>query len=97
MSGGSYDYLYSKVEDVANRLSDISETPLRRAFAEHLQLVASALHDIEWVDSGDMGKDGDVDAIRAVLGNSANAQELSVLLADFERLADKVKEVIKNV
>ena len=54
MSGGSYDYLYHKVEEVADQL-DGDRSPLRRAFAEHLHKVAKALHDIEWVDSGDYG------------------------------------------
>lgn len=86
MSGGSYDYLYTKIEDVADSLlSRKGEAPIRRAFAEHLKLVAKALHDIEWVDSGDYGGGDDVDAIRAALGPSADAAELKVLIDDADR------------
>lgn len=52
MSGGSMNYLYSRL------LSDATfpaNTPERRAFRDHLALVSQALHDIEWVDSGDYG------------------------------------------
>lgn len=49
MSGGSMDYLYSRVEDASFRL----DTTERRAFHRHLQAVAEALRAIEWNDSGD--------------------------------------------
>ena len=39
MSGGSMNYLYSKLEYEANFRED---TPERRAFAKHLKLVAKA-------------------------------------------------------
>lgn len=68
MSGGSMNYLYSKLEYDANFKKD---TPERLAFAKHLLLVAKALHDIEWVDSGDYGLGGDTQAIRACLGSGA--------------------------
>ena len=59
MSGGSMNYLYSRLEYDANFSQD---TPERRAFAKHLKLVAKALHDIEWVESGDYGKGDDTAA-----------------------------------
>jgi hypothetical protein len=64
MSGGSMQYLYSKIEYDAVFDTD---TPERRAFKKHLELVAKALHDIEWVDSGDYGPGDETDAIRACL------------------------------
>ena len=68
MSGGSMNYLYSKIEYEASFRED---TPERRAFAKHLKLVAKALHDIEWVDSGDYGPGDDTEAIRACLNTGA--------------------------
>ena len=50
MSGGSYDYAYLKVVDMAESLSSKNNSPLRRAFGKHLKLVAKAMHDIEWVE-----------------------------------------------
>ena len=64
MSGGSMNYLYSKLEYEADFEAD---TPEREAFAEHLKLVAKALHDIEWVDSCDYGAGDENEAIRACL------------------------------
>lgn len=49
MSGGSMDYLSYRVESAPFQLN----THLRRAFKDHLQKVALALHAIEWNDSGD--------------------------------------------
>ncbi len=58
------NYLYSKLEYEANF---VTNTPERLAFKVHLAKVAKALHDIEWVDSGDKGPGDENDAIRACL------------------------------
>jgi hypothetical protein len=63
MSGGSMNYLYSRVQSA----SFDTNTPERRAFRKHLMLVADALRAIEWVDSGDSGPGDENPAIRAVL------------------------------
>ena len=49
MSGGSLDYVYSRVEDAAMKVSAKAETTLHRAFAAHLHKVAKALKDMEWM------------------------------------------------
>lgn len=64
MSGGSMNYLYSTVEYNATFEQN---TPERKAFAAHLALVVQALHDIEWVDSGDYGPGAENAAIMACL------------------------------
>lgn len=69
MSGGSMDYLCFKVEEVAEQLTDKENTPLQRAFGEHLKKVADALHDIEWVWSGDYGAGRDEEAIKKVIND----------------------------
>ena len=74
MSGGSMDYLYGRVRDASFRL----DTPLRKAFHRHLQLVADALHDIEWVDSCDKGP-GDEDAAILACISPAGALDSAVL------------------
>lgn len=72
MSGGHYDYAYNRVYDAADafecELPRIQGTVLneRRWFVEHLRLVAKAMHDIEWVDSGDYSLGGELEAIAAV-------------------------------
>lgn len=93
MSGGSMNYLYSKIEYDATFQQN---TPERRAFAKHLVKVAKALHDIEWVDSSDYGPGDDAEAIRACLGNELilealieQAKEATALLATEIARAEK--------
>lgn len=61
MSGGSYNYAYSHVRNMADEIQLRStRSALRDAFAAHLRLVADAMHDLEWVDSSDY-VEGDAD------------------------------------
>jgi hypothetical protein len=90
MSGGSMNYLYSKLDYDATFSTN---TPERIAFRKHLARVAKALHDIEWVDSGDYGPGDENEAIRARLGDSmvmeaaieAAEEAARVLRAEIER------------
>ena len=66
MSGGSLDYFYSRVSDVAQQIREKAETPVHLGFADHLDLVAVALRDLEWVWSGDKGLGDEDAAIMAV-------------------------------
>jgi hypothetical protein len=91
MSGGSMNYLYSKLECNATFPAN---TPERRAFKEHLVKVVKALHDIEWVDSCDYGPGDENAAIRACLSSEQllesvieQAEEaLTNLRAELERV-----------
>lgn len=78
MSGGSYDYCYCKVEDIAYRIEGTgrcTETKAARAaFAAHLRLVANALHAIEWVDSCDYSSGDELAPIRACLASGAEVE-----------------------
>jgi len=66
MSGGSMNYLYRRILWE----SDFEETTeLRSEFRRHLVLVAGALMDIEWVDSGDMAPGDEDESIALVLGS----------------------------
>ncbi len=68
MSGGSYDYACHRVNDFIEEFENNTRNdPLRIAFLAHLRNVSQAMHDIEWVDSGDYGKAGDHEAIKACL------------------------------
>lgn len=69
MSGGSMDYAFARVR-TARELFE-HDTLERKAFADHLDKVAKALHDIEWVDSGDYGPGDENEAIRACIGEEA--------------------------
>ena len=84
MSGGSMNYLYSKLE--YDGTFD-TNTPERRAFKAHLVLVAKALHDIEWVDSGDYGPGDENKAIRACLAKT------KVLESSIQRAEEALQEL----
>jgi hypothetical protein len=62
MSGGHYDYVYSKIQGI---YIDKGQEPIKERvwFQKLLKLVADAMHDIEWVDSGDYGEGDEMDAI----------------------------------
>ena len=68
VSGDSMNHIYSRLINDANFNQ---HTPERKAFAAHLVKVAKALHDIEWVDSGDSSPGSENQAIRDCLHQSA--------------------------
>lgn len=90
MSGGSMNYLSSKIE---YEMRFERDTPLRRAFWEHMQLVIKALHDIEWVDSCDYGPGDDDASIRACIGRHA---ELAQLVAEAKAARDALDAAISS-
>lgn len=85
MSGGSYDYAYQRVREMAtdSRLSR-SDNARRRAFAKHLMKVAEAMQDIEWVDSQDRHEGDENKAIDECLTHS------EILGAEREHLEEAI-------
>jgi hypothetical protein len=68
MSGGSMNYAYVHVE---NAIGDFKgDTPYRRAFKVHLEKVAKAMKDIEWVDSCDCAEGTENAAIMECIDSS---------------------------
>lgn len=63
MSGGSFNYAYYHVQEMAMRLK-MDTIPYRRAFAIHLEKVAKAMHAVEWVDSDDYSPGDDEASIK---------------------------------
>jgi hypothetical protein len=87
MSGGSWDYAFGPIADIADALRNDTSTgsrrPLllnddqrewRRRLAAHLELVSAALHAIEWVDSDDTSYPSDVEAIKKVFDATDTAE-----------------------
>jgi hypothetical protein len=94
MSGGSFGYAYREAEEMGQTLIR-EKNLLRSAFGRHLLKVAKAMHDIEWVDSGDYGEGDDVKAIQAVLGTGE--QWKKVVVAEMLQYLDEQIEVIKQL
>ncbi len=97
MSGGSYDYVFSKIEDIEIQGTNISIR--RRMFQTLLKKVANAMHDIEWVDSGDYGEgeeNGALDACFACFKMDNNAieaykyRELKDIILNYFKDEDKL-------
>lgn len=75
MSGGSYNYAFYKIEELADKILHKGErTSLRKAFCAHLVKVAAVAKAIEWNDSGD-GDDREDELIRAVISPTAEIEE----------------------
>lgn len=90
MSGGSMDYLCYKVQNEAKSLM-LSRTPHRKAFGKLLSLVADALHDIEWRDSGDSSEK---DEIESVMKCITHAQILNAFLEDAKETVKRLQDLI---
>jgi hypothetical protein len=79
MSGGSYDYAYQRIADLAEEIRMRAEgdhVDLRAAFAAHLEKCAEAARAIEWVDSGDSGPGREVAPIREALKGGRDLRAL---------------------
>jgi hypothetical protein len=98
MSGGSYNYTYLHIEDMAANLR--TTTQLRKAFKTLLKKVAFACREIEWVDSSDTAPGDEDEPIRACLGKNADALVMAEVLAEarhaFVELADAIKRAEKQ-
>jgi hypothetical protein len=94
MSGGSLDYAYAHVSDAASAIrTRRANSPLHMAFAAHLDLVAQALRDLEWVLSGDTVAGGEVGAIRAVVSHS---EEIGAAIRQAERAQTALASAIDS-
>lgn len=93
MSGGSYDYVYRHIAAMAEVLKDAS-TPDRRAFASLLVDVAEALHDIEWVDSGDYSPGDENAAIERCLNKDIVLEQI---IADAKVAAETLVDAIRRL
>ena len=91
MSGGSLDYVCYKVDDAIDTIEKRATTVLQKAFAKHLKDVAKALHDLEWVFSGDYGDGDDVEALRKVINKD---MELKAATEQAEFALKQLKDVL---
>jgi len=67
MSGGRLNYSYLKVRGMAEDVRSWSDRQLHKDFANHLEEVAKALHDLEWMFSCDTSPGSEDEAINNVL------------------------------
>ncbi len=93
MRGGALDYAFCKVDHIIKNIRDRSEDTLHKAFADHLEKVSKALHDLEWVWSGDISEGREEQAIRAVISPTA---ELEQATREAERALAALQAVLER-
>lgn len=95
MSGGSLDYFYSRVRDIAETIAAYQSPalPEHLAFAKHLNLVADALHDLEWMWSGDNAPGDEMPAIHKVI---SKADVLGAAVSQAETAAKNLNDALER-
>ena len=91
MSGGSLDYVCYKVDDAIDNIEKRATTVLQIAFAAHLKDVSKALHDLEWVFSGDYSEGQEVESLRKVINKE---MELKAATEQAEFALKQLKDVL---
>lgn len=96
MSGGSYQYAYSKIAELADEIipeghCGAAPKSVRMAFKKHLKDVAAACRAIEWNDSGD-GDDREFQLIEKVLSPS---EAVSVSFDELKKSVADITAAIK--
>jgi hypothetical protein len=93
MSGEHFDQICYSVERVADELVQ-SKNLLHVAFGNHLALVATALHDIDWVLSGDCSEGDEEEAIKKVLGKQWRTITIQSALDQMDQIRNMVVDII---
>ena len=91
MSGGSLDYVCYKIDDAVDTIEKRATTTLQKAFAQHLKDVAKALHDLEWVFSGDYCEGQEIDSLSKVVNKE---MELKAATEQAEFALKQLKDVL---
>lgn len=94
MSGGALNYISLKVKDAAFEIKQRNISTLHNAFTEHLLKVAEALHDIEWVLSGDMSEGDDIKVIEAVISKEMHLQQI---VKEAKVLKQELENILKDL
>lgn len=97
MSGGSWDGLNYKIQEVAERLCISRDYHscylLRRALGKQLLLAAKALDIIDYVDSSDCAPGDEREELEKCFKEPGPQVEARELLAELERLKVEVERV----
>jgi hypothetical protein len=91
MSGGSYDYIYSRIDGIELRTAN---DPRRMAFQKLLKLVANAMYEIEWVDSGDNAQGDEYKAIDACFAFMSATPDVITKAQAYDALMENLKKFL---
>lgn len=93
MSGGSYDYIGSKMGEAGQNLIGQPD-PRRRAIGLLMKKLGKVMHDIEWVDSADRSAGSEHAAIDALLAELAPRQAITEAVTMAEQAKKSLEEQI---
>lgn len=96
MSGGHYNYASHNINTFIYVFGLQANTPLRLAFLNHLKKVEKAIHDIEWVDSGDYGPGDEDAAIKEALGDNWKTLSVEAAIEKLDELRVQLQDLIKD-
>ena len=91
MSGGYYDYSFTRVEDFAHDIKNTKEDPRRASFSALLKLVATAMREVEWVDSGDNSPGDEHNSIDRVFSFLEKDSNTIIKAAAFDELKGNLR------
>jgi hypothetical protein len=92
MSGGSWNYVFCKIEDAAFELKR-SECLYRRILGNQMELISKAMHDIEWVDSCDYSKGDEMKALKEAIEFDAARVGVEILHENLDTIIDQAQEL----
>ncbi|MDJ0596239.1 MAG: hypothetical protein QNJ72_40715 [Pleurocapsa sp. MO_226.B13] len=64
-----------------------------REIRRKVRLLAKAMHDLEWVDSGDLSAGEEIAAIQAFLGENYSSLAINKVVKDGKQVIQKLKEL----
>ena len=91
MSGGSLDYVCYRLDDAIDTIERRATTALHKAFSSHLRDISKALHDLEWVFSGDYGDGDEVESLKKVVNKQ---MELEAATNDARTALKQLQDVL---
>ena len=98
MSGGSWDYVYCKFDEVADSLINSNDVR-RKSLGLLIRKIAKAMKEIEWVDSCDSSSGDEYVAIEKCFENlsmdSGIKLQIDVIEKELQQIKDLLKESIK--
>ena len=91
MTGGSLDYVCYRLDDAIDTIERRATTTLHKAFLSHLRDISKALHDLEWVFSGDYGDGDEVESLKKVVNKQ---MELEAATNDARTALKQLQDVL---
>jgi hypothetical protein len=94
MSGGSYNYVCFRIQELEGEISRQDVDPRRASFAKLMGLVGRAMKEIEWVDSCDCSPGDEHPAIDEVFSFLGSDPQTIAKAAAFDSLKKTLAEYL---